>query len=107
MSTVRPHGHAQPFGQRSFVISLSITTSKDRRCQSSRFMGTRSEGDILQVSGCSTRSTIAGYLFMVPKDEGCPKPLITGACPTSVAAVKSRSDKPRFHFQRISQTRLE
>jgi len=34
------------------------------------------EGDMLKVSGCNTGDATAGYLFIVPKDEGCSKPAL-------------------------------
>jgi hypothetical protein len=34
------------------------------------------EGDMLQVSACNSGDATAGYLFMVPKDEGCSKPAL-------------------------------
>ncbi|KAG2037378.1 hypothetical protein BDR03DRAFT_920145 [Suillus americanus] len=43
------------------------------------------EGDMLQVSGCNTANATAGYLFMVPKDEGCPKPALQISLPKNVA----------------------
>ncbi|KAG2363410.1 hypothetical protein BDR07DRAFT_1608847 [Suillus spraguei] len=80
MSTVQPDGHAQAFDRRvqHYIFNPSSSPSgppsQPPKFQSSPFMGTRPEGDIVQVSDCRTRSAIAGYLFMVPKDEGYLKP---------------------------------
>ncbi|KII88192.1 hypothetical protein PLICRDRAFT_41333 [Plicaturopsis crispa FD-325 SS-3] len=32
------------------------------------------EGDMLQITGGNSEDTSSGFLFVVPKDEGCPKP---------------------------------
>ncbi|KAG1728619.1 uncharacterized protein EDB91DRAFT_1161332 [Suillus paluster] len=43
------------------------------------------EGDMLQVSGCNAGDAAAGYLFMVPKDEGCSKSALQISLPKNVA----------------------
>ncbi|OAX41560.1 hypothetical protein K503DRAFT_863759 [Rhizopogon vinicolor AM-OR11-026] len=43
------------------------------------------EGDMLQVSACNTGDATAGYLFIVPKDEGCSKHALQISLPKNVA----------------------
>lgn len=100
MSTVRPDSHAQQFGRRrsntaqSILRNLPVPLSQplklgdvkvlnswvhDQKESSTAILNQTwlpgvAEGDMLQVSGCNTGNAAStGYLFMVPKDEGCPK----------------------------------
>lgn len=103
MSTVRPDSHAQQFGRRrsntaqSILRNLPVPLSQplklgdakvlnswvhDQKDSSTAILNQTwlpgvAEGDMLQVSGCNTGNAAStGYLFMVPKDEGCPRPAL-------------------------------
>ncbi|KAH7889491.1 hypothetical protein F5I97DRAFT_1800751 [Phlebopus sp. FC_14] len=45
------------------------------------------EGDMLRVSRTQSEDDTCGYLFMVPKDEGCTKPNLQISLPRNVADV--------------------
>lgn len=112
MSTVRPDSHAQQFGRRrsntaqSILRNLPVPLSQplklgdvkvlnswvhDQKESSTAILNQTwlpgvAEGDMLQVSGCNTGNPAStGYLFMVPKDEGCPKTALQISLPKNVA----------------------
>jgi hypothetical protein len=102
MSTVRSDSHAQQYGRRRSNTAQSILRNlpgppppllklgdakvlnswvHDPKESSTAILNQTwlpgvVEGDMLQVSACNTADAATGYLFMVPKDEGCPKPAL-------------------------------
>lgn len=102
MSTVRSDSHAQQYGRRRSNTAQSILRNlpgpplqplklgdakilnswvHDPKDSSTAILNQIwlpgvAEEDMLQVSACNTGDATAGYLFMVPKDEGCSKPAL-------------------------------
>jgi len=102
MSTVRSDSHAQQYGRRrsntaqsilrnlpgqpplplklgdSKILNAWVHEPKESSTAilNQTWLPGVAEEDMLRVSACNAADAAAGYLFMVPKDEGCSRPAL-------------------------------